>query len=139
MDGVLAQFEQEPHALDRFASEKGFFKNLKPTYLTRKLRQKKLVNTYILTASPNEQADMDKKLWVQAHLPQLQDRIVIVRNGQDKAQYAKGNILIDDYTENLKFWVGKGGLGIKALNGYNGKTKRYERYVQKTITVERGI
>lgn len=139
MDGVLAQFEQEPNALGRFANEVGFFARLKPTQLAKSLKQEQLDNVYILTASPNEQADNDKRLWVQEHLPQLIEKVVIVRDGKEKAKYAQGNILVDDYTENLKYWVSKGGKGVKALNGHNGKTKRYMTYTVGTIEVERGI
>ena len=65
MDGVIANFNAEPHALKRFAVEKGFFKTLKPMsknlQALRVLNQLKGVNVYILSASPNRQADKDKR------------------------------------------------------------------------------
>lgn len=133
MDGVLARFEEQPKALDRFVNEKGFFTRLDLTAFAKKL-QKQLANNEIdtnrvaiLTASPNKQADNDKLLWIKKHLPQIKN-IVIVREGEQKAKFAKNNILIDDYTRNLEFWLKNGGYGIKAINKHNGKTKRHLDY-----------
>lgn len=138
MDGVLAQFEQEPNALDRFANERGFFATLKPTKYARLIASSDLQeNVYILTSSPNEQADQDKKTWITNYIPQLKDKMVFTRSGEEKALYAKGNILIDDYTDNLKHWHANGGKCIKALNGHNGRTKRYLQYAYRTLDVER--
>ena len=140
MDGVLAQFEQAPNAMDRFATEAGFFQTLKPTKMVAELQAlldaDLAVPLKILTASPNVQADADKRAWVEQHLPQLADKVVIVRDGKDKAQYAKDNYLIDDYTENLKFWTEQGGKGIKALNGLNGKTGRYKKITVDEMVVD---
>lgn len=140
IDGVLAQFEQAPNAMERFATEKGFFNTLKPTrfafHLGEVLSQGHADNFFILTASPNEQADKDKRAWVKKHLPKLADRVVIVRDGADKAQYAEGNYLIDDYTSNLKFWTEQGGKGIKALNGLNGKTMKYKEVTVNSVLVD---
>ena len=141
MDGVLAQFEQVPHAVELFAVEEGFFKRLKPTQFAKNLAAHDaticLDNTYILTASPHEAADQDKKDWVKQHLPRLAERIIIVREGHEKAEHAKGgNILIDDFTSNLKFWTEQGGKAIKAYNGFNCKTKTYRRYATARIRVD---
>lgn len=141
MDGVLAQFEQVPHAVERFAVEKGFFKALKPTRFALNIAAHKtninLESTYILTASPHEAADQDKRDWIKEHLPMLADKVIIVRDGHEKARLAKGgHILIDDYTSNLKFWSEQGGKSIKAINGFNGKTKRYKKYAIARIRVD---
>ncbi len=141
MDGVLAQFEQVPHAVERFATEPGFFRMLKPTRFALELRERldtlDTTNLYVLTATPHERADNDKRAWLEEHLPELASKVVFVRDGKDKAQLARGgHTLLDDYTENLKFWVESGGQAIKALNGYNGKTHRYKRYTEQTITVD---
>ena len=140
MDGVLARFEQAPNALERFAVEPGFFAGLEPTRFALELADVLAVAQempfYILTASPNEQADIDKRAWVAEHLPQLADRVVIVRDGAEKAQYAQGNYLVDDYTENLKFWTAKGGKGIKAINTHNAKTGRHKKVTINTMLVD---
>ena len=141
MDGVLAQFEQVPHAVEIFATEEGFFRRLKPTQFAKNLAKHSgtiaLDNTYILTASPHEAADADKRAWIKQHLPMLLDRMIIVREGHEKAEHAKGgNILIDDYTSNLKFWTEQGGKAIKAYNGFNCKTKTYREYATARIRVD---
>lgn len=41
-----------------------------------------------------------------------QDRAKFVTRGKDKAQYASGNILIDDSIENINAWKNAGGIGI---------------------------
>lgn len=137
MDGVLARFEEQPNAVERFAVERGFFRNLEPTNLVARLVKHGVPNNaYVLTASPHEQADNDKIEWIKEHLPQLANRVVIVRNGKDKAKYAEGNLLLDDYTNNLEYWVENGGIGIKALNKFNGTTDRHWKVVAGTLVVD---
>lgn len=132
MDGVLANFDGQPNALDRFITERAFFQKLAPTPLTPKLNQALLnpmmfENTYILSASPNEEADYDKMMWLRRHLPNVKAaNIIIVRGGagadQRKAKYANSHsILFDDYSGNLLSWEKAGGIGVKVINGTNGK------------------
>ena len=140
MDGVLADFNKEHKAVERFAAEKGFFERLEATELTKKLartiNKTDTTNWFILTASPNKAADTDKINWVKQYLPTLATKVIIVRNGKDKADLAKGgNLLIDDYTDNLKHWQLAGGKGIKALNGQNAKTNRYKQYTVAELEV----
>lgn len=111
MDGVLADFNAEPNAVERFAVEKGFFQMLKPMAKNlnalRLLNQLKGVNVYILSASPNRQADKDKKEWLKLYLPELtSDQIIIMRNGKKKVNYMRTDegVLLDDYGKNLREW-----------------------------------
>lgn len=138
MDGVLADFEGQPKALERFKNEKGFFQKLRPIkngidFVNEIIELQGVDNLRILTSSPNEQADNDKRAWVRKHLPQLANKVITVRSGQAKAQFAKGNYLVDDYTENLKYWVDKGGFAYKVLNDYNGKTGTHKKIVEKVL------
>jgi 5'(3')-deoxyribonucleotidase len=132
MDGVLADFDGQPNAMQRFITEDGFFQKLAPTPLVKKLndalKNKKLrEKVYILSASPTPRADTDKMLWLFEHLPNIElENVIIVRGGQGadqrKAQYAnKESILFDDYSGNLMTWESCGGIGIKIINGKNGK------------------
>ena len=130
MDGVLADFNSEPNAIKRFSKEVGFFQKLKPTKLVSILNKQVAYdsNIYILSASPNVRADIDKMLWLYEHMPNLNpNNVIFVRNGNDKAKYAKGNILIDDYSNNLMEWEAKGGVGVKCLNGWNGKGIKWKK------------
>ena len=110
MDGVLADFSREPHAVDRFAVEVGFFAMLQPiaenVEFIRNLI-KKGESVYILSASPNKQADKDKRKWLAKHLPEMKaHRIILMRNGQKKIDFVKTKrgILFDDYGKNCREW-----------------------------------
>lgn len=114
MDGVIADFNNEPNALKRFETEKGFFKNLKPInkMAFEQLLKRKDINLFILSASPNKQADKDKIAWLKFHYPTLKRKnIIIMRNGKSKVNYmkTKNGILLDDYGKNCKEWLSKKG------------------------------
>ena len=90
MDGVLADFFGEPNNLKRFETEKGFFRRLKPfkknVQAVRKLIADGKHNVFILSASPNERADTDKRLWLAQFIPELEtENAIIMRNGENKA------------------------------------------------------
>lgn len=145
MDGVLADFDGQPNALKRFNTEKGFFQTLKPTCLATELNiwlgqsAELKERVFILSASPNLQADQDKWVWLNTYLPNLKpENIKIVRNdekvSQRKAEFAEQNaILIDDYSQNLIAWTKLGGKGVKCLNGRNGKGKTWKG---ETLTLD---
>ena len=113
MDGVLADFNNEPNALERFKQESGFFFNLKP--ITKNVEFVNLLiangfNVCILSASPNEQADFDKLVWLHMYLPKVKD-ITIMRLGQNKADFVKPNsinLLFDDYGKNCRDFINRG-------------------------------
>lgn len=127
MDGVLADFNGEPNSLERFVNEKGFFQLLKETPLCKKLNEAlkdNNENVYILSASPNDRADIDKAFWLFEHLPNIKaENIIFVRSGKEKAQYAKGNLLFDDYSDNLLEWEKFGGFGVKVVSGKRNNVK----------------
>ena len=122
MDDTLAHFNKEEKALERFSSEKNFFSNLKPSKLllhiqiaiTTKVND--LNNIYIVSASPNEQADKDKQEWLGKYLKALpKENITFTRLGQNKAAHFMNNypldnkdlpnyILIIDYQKNQVEW-----------------------------------
>ena len=113
MDGVLADFNNEPNALERFKQEQGFFFKLKPIienvdYINYLIGLG--FNVCVLSASPNEQADFDKLVWLHLYLPQLKN-ITIIRLGENKADYVKTNginILFDDYGKNCRDFESRG-------------------------------
>lgn len=124
LDDTLADFNAQPNAMERFRHEKGFFYNLKPTALVQRIT-KLPTEIHILSTSPNEQADNDKKAWVKKHLPQVKDEnIILVRDNSEKARYAHGNVLVDDHTPNLLDWISNGGYAIKVANYHNCKQGR---------------
>jgi 5'(3')-deoxyribonucleotidase len=112
MDGVLADFFGEPNNLKRFETEKGFFRRLKPfkknVQAVRKLIADGKHNVFVLSASPNERADTDKRLWLAQYIPELEtENAIIMRNGENKADYMRttDGILFDDYGKNIEKWL----------------------------------
>lgn len=125
MDGTLARFNVK-NALERFAVEKGFFANLLAYKGIEKINEMVVNgNVYIISASPNEQADNDKMTWLNKYLPNLnKDNIIFCRLGENKAEIIENKLnikidktcyLLDDYTHNLKQWETIGGTGIKRI------------------------
>jgi 5'(3')-deoxyribonucleotidase len=118
MDGVLADFNAEKNAVERFAVESGFFFNLKP--ITKNVEFVNLLiangfNVCILSASPNEQADFDKLVWLHMYLPKVKN-ITLMRNGQNKADFVKPNainLLFDDYGKNCRDFINRGYSALK--------------------------
>ena len=125
LDGTIARFNVR-NALQRFENEIGFFRNLKPYVNISSINNlAKSGNVYIISASPNTQADIDKITWITKFLPDLpMENICFCRLGQNKAQEIervldikvdKTCVLLDDYTKNLTEWESVGGVGIKRL------------------------
>jgi 5'(3')-deoxyribonucleotidase len=118
MDGVIADFNNEPNALERFKTEKGFFARLKPMNADgfKELLARKEINLYILSASPNKQADKDKIEWLKKWYPQIKrSHIIIMRNGKNKADFmkTKKGVLLDDYGKNCEQWRERGNKAIQ--------------------------
>jgi len=134
LDGTLARFNV-PNALERFDKEEGFFANLlayKGIEIVNELAKNN--NLFIISASPNEQADKDKMIWLTKYLPNINvENITICRLGQNKAKIIqdKYNItinkqcyLLDDYTKNLNEWENVGGIGIKRLTTVSDNSRK---------------
>ena len=128
LDGTLAKFNSKRNALKRFDNEVGFFANLKPyKYIefVNSLATREGVNVYIISATPNEQADKDKLVWIKKYLNQINDKnICFCRLNENKAKVIKDKLnitidnnclLLDDYTKNLIEWQNLNGIGIKRI------------------------
>lgn len=124
MDDTIVNFKDEADALQRFNHERGFFYGLKPMPKNLQAVRDAIAhgeNVYIITASPNEQADMDKLRWLSRHLGELQEgHALIVRLGSNKAHFmpTDNGILFDDYGKNCREWVGAkdGNRAVKVRN-----------------------
>jgi 5'(3')-deoxyribonucleotidase len=115
MDGVLANFEAEPQAVERYQVEKDFFLHLQPISENVETVRQMVASgerVTILTTSPNEQADKAKREWMRKHLPEVKD-IIFARPKRAKITYVKDKataILFDDYGKNIREWLKGGGL-----------------------------
>ena len=112
MDGVLADFFGETDCVERFEHETEFFLKLKPLRKNVEAVKRATVdgryNVFVLSASPNERCDREKKLWLLKYIPELTDgNIIIMRCGEDKSKYMRtpDGILFDDYGKNIREWV----------------------------------
>ena len=134
LDGTLARFNVR-NALERFDKEEGFFARLKAYKNIEIINElAKTNNLFIISASPNEQADKDKMIWLEKYLPNINvENITICRLGQIKAQIIqdKYNItineqcyLLDDYTKNLNEWESFGGKGVKRLTSVSDNSRK---------------
>ena len=134
LDGTLAKFNVK-NALKRFDNEKGFFAKLGAYKNIEKINElAKNGNVYIISASPNLQADSDKMLWIKKYLDNVPlDNIILCRLGENKAKIIKSkcNIdidntcyLLDDYTKNLIEWEQQGGKGIKRLTKVSDNSRK---------------
>lgn len=134
LDGTLAKFNVR-NALKRFDNEIGFFAKLGAYKNIEKINEMaKNGNVYIISASPNEQADNDKMTWIKKYLPNVKiENIVLCRLGENKAKIIenkynikidKNCMLLDDYTKNLTEWETVGGVGIKRLTTVSDNSRK---------------
>ena len=136
LDGTLAKFNVK-NALQRFDKEIGFFAKLGAYKGIKEINEMaKQGNLYIISASPNIQADIDKMIWIEKYLPDIpKNHIVICRCGECKALVLrklglvidKNCYLLDDYTKNLVEWETFGGVGIKRITKVaDNSTKKWK-------------
>lgn len=140
LDGTIAKFNVK-NALKRFDNEIGFFANLgayKGTDYVNALAKSGVI--YIISASPNAQADKDKMTWIKKYLPNIkEENITLCRLGENKAkiiekkysiQIDKNCYLLDDYTKNLQEWESVGGVGIKRLTSVADNSRKIWKGLQ---------
>lgn len=134
LDGTLAKFNVK-NALKRFDNEVGFFAKLGAYKNIEKINEMaKNGNVYIISASPNLQADNDKMTWIKKYLYNVPvENIVLCRLGENKAKIIeekynckidKNCYLLDDYTKNLTEWETVGGVGIKRLTTVSDNSRK---------------
>lgn len=149
MDGTVAKFYYKKNCLEKMY-EKGYFENL-PLYAIAKhidefAKKDSCVNVYILSACINSPyCEQEKIEWLLKNMPNISPKnFIFTKVGESKAlkialsvdnieNYT--NILLDDYTLNLKQWESKSNnmVGIKFLNGINDTTKTWDGYKIKTF------
>lgn len=125
LDGTIAKFNVK-NALERFDKEIGFFAKLGAYVGVEVVNELALNgNVFVISASPNEQADNDKMVWLKKYLPNIkQENVTLCRIGENKAEIIQNKyniiinkecLLLDDYTKNLVEWEKVGGLGVKRI------------------------
>ncbi len=136
MDGVLAKWEDA--SLEEMTSP-GFFLSRIPdqnvcdmfALLQEKAREGKLevfiLSSYLLPISKEEKIEWNKR---HTHIPE--ENQIYVPYGESKADalenigsIRKTDVLIDDFTRNLKEWSG---IAVKLYNGINGTHGTWNGY-----------
>lgn len=134
LDGTLANFNVE-NALERFDKECGFFSSLDAYEGIEVVNElARTHEVFIISASPNEQADKDKMFWIKKYLSNIkQQNITLCRIGENKAKTIQEKYsieidpkcyLLDDYTKNLNEWISFGGTGIKRLTDVSDNSRK---------------
>lgn len=129
MDGTLAVFNQVD-TLEKLY-EPGYFASLSPhtnvVEAVKALQKRDDIEVYILSAVllDSKYALQEKNEWIDRYLPETDAKHrIFVPFGEAKNKYVPygikpDDILLDDYTINLKAWDPPA-RGLKLLNGING-------------------
>ena len=149
MDGTIAKFYYKKNCLEKMY-EQGYFANL-PLYAMAKqinnfASKDTCVNVYILSACiKSDYCEQEKVEWLLKNMPNINPtNFIFTQVGESKVLKAKSkvenfgesiNILLDDYTLNLKLWQAHNPLcmGVKFLNGMNDTTKSWQGERVKTF------
>ncbi len=126
LDGVLAVWQDVPQ---EHLTQKGYFSSIpiqeNVVAAFRLLERLPDIELYILSrVFQDSHSESDKKTGVTEHLNLPKERQIYCPCGSRK-EYALeeiggihlSDVLIDDYTENLRYWTG---IPIKFYNGING-------------------
>lgn len=130
MDGVLAKWNQNA-SIEEVAAP-GYFLNLELEDCVAKTMEYLIFAGYevqILTSVFNDNHSREEKIkWLKNNCPFFKGKINFCVYGESKAKVVNAteqDILIDDFTPNLKDWCG---IGIKFLNGINGTKGTWDGY-----------
>lgn len=121
MDGVLADFDKVPNAVARYKNEESFFLNLEPITANVNAIKQLITKGYqvkILSKSPHEKADYDKRLWLEKHLPEIKiENMIFARPHEKKISFVNEfeknfSLLLDDYEINIQEWRNENGIAL---------------------------
>lgn len=132
MDGTLAVFNKLKTFEDLL--QPGYFKSLLPfqtvVNAVKLLLQDENFEVFILSAylTESKTALQEKQEWLNNYLPEIDvHHRIFVPCGEKKSDYIptprETDILVDDYTKNLRAWHG---VAVKILNGINNNTNKWE-------------
>jgi 5'(3')-deoxyribonucleotidase len=122
MDGVLADFDKVPNAVARYKNEPNFFYDLEPINENVNAIKQLISKDYlvkILSKSPHENADNDKRKWLAKYLPEIKnENIIFARPHETKISFVSElekqfSLLLDDYEKNIDEWRNENGLAFK--------------------------
>ena len=136
MDGTLCEWRQVD---TEELYKEGYFERLRPQQgvidAVNKINSDGIFDVYILThyLGDSPTAQREKAVWKDKYLPHV--NIIYVKCGSNKAEaverifgkkITRDDILLDDYTENLRAWKEAGGTALKLLNDVNNTNGTWE-------------
>lgn len=133
MDGTLAEWGNSQDDV----TIPGYFMNRPPVETVVTTLQDFMKNptfeVFILSSVfENEYSKIEKRIWNKQYTEVPEERQIYVPYGSSKSEGLKkiggarsSDILIDDFTPNLKHWPG---IGIKIYNGINGKNGTWDGF-----------
>lgn len=131
MDGTLAVWDTEAR-IEEVASEGYMLNRPMMENMVTAVRMLTKSNDYevcILSAVFHETAAKEKRQWVSINLPEIKkENMFFCKCGENKSDFVSAtaeDVLIDDFSENLHNWRGK---GIKVYNGINGTNGTWTGY-----------
>ena len=131
MDGVLCEYRTEA-TIEDYESE-GYFSSLAPRPAmidaVKNLVSSGNAEVFVLSSvvpKTKERAVSEKNEWLDRYLPDIdREHRIFPVCGSSKAEAAgvsgRSDILLDDYSENLRGWSAAGGSAFKIINEINGK------------------
>jgi 5'(3')-deoxyribonucleotidase len=136
MDGVLADFDKVENAVAIYKTQPNFFYDLEPIIENVNAIRQLIAKDYvvkILSKSPHENADNDKRKWLAKYLPEIKnENIIFARPEQTKISFVDEleksfSLLLDDYEKNIQEWRNENGLAFKITK---------ERTIPKWFVIE---
>lgn len=156
IDDTIADFGANRHTADlkQVIYTPGFFKELKPLPFLGEVNKLASVipeNIHIISACVGDQCITEKIEWLKEYLPAAdKENVIFTIVGENKADIAlklknrklfqqemllsKCDILIDDYSLNLKEWESRGGTAIKFQNSFNTSDPTKYKYIIKDLS-----
>lgn len=133
MDGVLAKWDWDASLEDTF--QPGYFARRIPeknvVELIKRLKEESSFPVTILSAVyTNGYAAKEKRTWLDT-IGLSDTPAIFVPYGQKKEEYVEkdpANVLIDDFSQNLRSWENAGFTGIKFFNERNGSHGTWNGY-----------
>lgn len=139
LDGTLAEWRGGARREELL--EKGYFISLRPIpemiEAARRVNENEDLSVYILSKywTCGDFALPEKIEWCEKYLPFIpKDHLLFVPDETEKAEFVKratgegvtpSDVLVDDYTKNLYEWMQNGGTGVKCINEWNDRTKKF--------------
>ena len=144
MDDTLVNLQSNKYEnIEEVTGKEGFFKNLEPLPFLDEINKLAALcpeNIFIISACVETVYCVPEKIsWLKKYLPNAsKENVIFTRLGEDKARIAreklnhgltKYDLLIDDYSENLKKWKAAGGTAIKFKNSFNTANPEKYKYI----------